>query len=273
MMEADAGISFDSPANRAEIDAKRIERRRDEDAKKQQKAESARGLWLHAAPMRGTPAQSYLEGRGIDFAKLGKMPGAIRYRHDAYHLGGLQREFPAMVTAVIDLSGKHVATHCTYLEYRNGGWHKAAIETNKATLGSFKGAAMPIHKGDCHKTLRDIEAGTAVYVSEGIEDALTVAMIDPTRRVLAAGTLDKIGALILPRQAGNLVIVGQHDKRRPDLRRDAVTALEDQIALQQAQADAHANEHGEIRRVQMLWPSSGYKDFNDMLRGIRMDAN
>ena len=270
MLQADAGISFDTPANRAEIEAKRIARQKSEEESARQRQESARGLWHHAAPMKGTPAQAYLESRGIDFARLGKFPGAIRYRHDCWN-AELGRKIPAMVTAIIDLSGKHVATHRTFLEHDGTGWKKARLETDKSILGQFKGAAMPIHKGQHQHTLRDIPAGTPVYVSEGIEDALTIAMAEPQRRVLAAGTLDKIGSLILPPQAGNLIIVGQWDKRRDDGKRSAVDALEDQIALQQQQADAQASDDGEVRRVQIIWPPQGYKDFNDVLRGVRAE--
>lgn len=271
MLSADAGISFDTPANRAEVEQRRIERQRSEEEATRQKQESARGLWQFAAPMKDTPAQRYLECRGIDFAKLGKLPGAIRYRHDCWN-AELRRNIPAMVTGIIDLAGKHIATHRTFLEHNGTGWAKAKLDTPKSILGAFKGAAMPIHKGSCNKTLRDIEAGTPVFVSEGIEDALTIAMADPTRRVLAAGTLDKIGSLLLPAQAGDLVIVGQWDKRQPDKPRDAVAALEACIAQQQEQAEQQASADGEVRRVSILWPPPEYKDFNDVLRGVKMEG-
>ena len=280
MLSADAGISFDTPANRAEVEQRRIDRQKSEEEAAKQKQESARGLWQFAAPMKDTPAQAYLESRGIDFARLGKLPGAIRYRHDCWN-AELRRNVPAMVTGIIDLAGKHIATHRTFLEHNGKGWAKARLDTPKSILGAFKGAAMPIHKGSCTKTLRDIDAGTPVYVSEGIEDALTIAMADPTRRVLAAGTLDKIGSLILPAQAGDLVIVGQWDKRQPDKPTDAVEALERQIALQQEQADQQATLRqaqgdrdfdGEVRRVSILWPPPEYKDFNDVLRGVKMEG-
>ena len=278
MLEADAGIAFDTPANRVEVEARRIERQRSDEAAAAQRQESARGLWAFAAPMKDTPAQAYLEARGIDFAKLGKFPGAIRYRHTVYN-AELKRQIPAMLTGIQGLDGKQLATHRTFIEYVGGKWVKARLDTPKSILGAFKGAAMPIWKGTCAKTLRDITPGTDVYVSEGIEDALTIAMLHPDRRVLAAGTLDKIGSLILPPQAGNIVIVGQWDKRQPDKPTDAVEALESQIALQLEQADAHATLRqaqgdrdfdGEVRRVQVLWPLPGYKDFNDVLRGVKM---
>ncbi len=271
MLSADAGIAFDTPANRAEVEQRRLDRQKSDEEAARQKQESARGLWQFAAPIKDTPAMAYLEGRGIDFAKIGKLPNSIRYRHNCYN-AELRREIPAMVTGIIGLDGKHIATHRTFLEYVGGKWTKARLDTPKSILGAFKGAAMPIHKGSCTKTLRDINAGTAVYVSEGIEDALTIAMADPTRRVLAAGTLDKIGSLILPTQAGDLVIVGQWDKRQPDKPTDAVEALERQIALQQEQADAQASADGEVRRVSILWPPPEYKDFNDVLRGVKMEG-
>jgi hypothetical protein len=304
LLEADAGISFDTPANRAEVEQRRIERQRSEEEAAKQKQESARSMWLYAAPLAGTPAQAYLEGRGIDFTILNPLPGALRYRHDCVH-AEMKQKIPAMLAAIIRL-GKHVATHRTYLEYRNGKWEKLdkiwpeqsrrvqrpeeyegrtlqphlmgyafprppVKYTAKSILGSFKGGSIPLWRGDQTKSLENITKGKAVHVSEGIEDGLTIAMIDTTQVVRAAATLDKIGTLILPPQAGDLYIIGQHDKRRPDLPRDAVMALEAAIAQQQDQAEAHATESGELRRIMMRWPPPEYKDFNDVLRGVKME--
>jgi hypothetical protein len=303
MLEADAGISFDTPANRAEVEQRRIARQRSDEEAAKQKQESARSMWLYAAPLAGTPAQAYLEGRGIDFTILNPLPGALRYRHDCVH-AEMKQKIPAMLAAIIRL-GKHVATHRTYLEYRKGKWQKLdkiwpeesrrvqrpeeyegrtlqphlqgyafprppVKYTAKSILGSFKGGSIPLWRGDQTKSLENIAKGKAVHVSEGIEDGLTIAMIDTTQVVRAAATLDKIGTLILPPQAGDLYIIGQHDKRRPDLPRDAVMALEAAIAQQQDQAEAHATESGEVRRIMMRWPPPEYKDFNDVLRGVKM---
>nr|WP_282098057.1 toprim domain-containing protein [Sphingomonas sp. S2M10] len=97
-----------------------------------------------------------------------------------------------------------------------------------------------------------------VHVAEGIEDGLTIAMVKPAERVVAAGTLGNIGAMQLPDAVAGLVIIGQHD--RPGSPADQ--SLEKQIAAQQKLG----------RRVACLWPEPGFKDFNDQLRGVRKEG-
>jgi hypothetical protein len=265
-LEADAGIDFRNAKAKAEYD-RHAERRAMADAddleKRRRKAE---GLWHFASKLEGSPAQLYLEGRGIDFLAIGRFPGAIRYKHDCWN-SELHRPMPAMVTAMLSLAPiagarrptHHLATHRTYLEFVRGRWIKARVEKPKMVLGSFAGAHIPISKGAGPRgTLADVPAGTVPFVSEGIEDALTIAMAWPDARVLAAATLGNIGAMQLPTAVSELVIVGQHDK--PGSAADA--SLEKQIALHQ--------EAG--RKVRCIWPDPLFKDFNDQLRGVRMEG-
>lgn len=166
---------------------------------------------------------------------------------------------PAMVTAMTSLDGTHVATHRTYLEYRRGRWFKASVDKPKMVLGDFAGAHMALHKGASGRMpLKDVPAGTVPHISEGIEDGLTIAMADSDRRVLAASSIDNIGGLALPDQVGAIVLICQNDK--PGGAADL--GLERQIARHQAAG----------REVSCLWPDPGFKDFNDQLRGIRMEG-
>jgi hypothetical protein len=221
---------------------------------------NAVNLWGHAQPLEGSPAQSYLEGRGIDFAKLGHFPGALRYRHDVWS-SEARRAMPAMVSLFVGgLDAKSKGAHVTYLERGQRGWTKAPLETAKMIWSpAYWGAHIPLNKGAAGRMpLRDVPAGTCVHISEGIEDGLTVAMADPALRLVAAGTLGNIGAMQLPGAVAALIIVGQHDK--PGSPADG--SLEKQIALHQAAG----------RRVSCIWPEPGFKDFNDQLRGMRMEG-
>lgn len=257
-LEAGAGIDFTDPKANAEYERQREKRERAAAADAERRRRNAVGLWQHAAPMKGTPAQNYLEGRGIDFAALGRLPGAIRYRHDCWN-SELRRAIPAMVSQMTLLDGTHVATHRTYLEYQRGRWVKAPLDMPKMTLGNFAGAHIALNKGDAGRMpLRDVPQGTVPHISEGIEDGLTIAMADPTLRVIAAATLGNIGGLELPEAVSEVILIGQHDK--PGSAAD--DALERQIARHQ---DAG-------RQVLCMWPEPGFKDFNDQLRGVRMDG-
>jgi hypothetical protein len=120
------------------------------------KASRAKHLWLGAVPIKGTPAQAYLEGRGIDFGLLGGIPGALRYRPDVNFCpirgsGPARTGYPAMLACVIasapDNAGALVACHATFLDI--DGWNHAT-----------KSGAVRVHKvvraqsvddqGECH---------------------------------------------------------------------------------------------------------------------------
>lgn len=229
----------------------------------------ARGLWLSAAPIIGTPAMKYLEGRGIDFALLERIPGVLRYRHDVWQ-PDYGRPCPALLTAGIGSDGTHWCTHATYLDRAgNGDWVKLPeIEKADPQTGELRkvkcakkifgrdwlGTFFPIHRGQSRKPLAAMPAGEAPYLAEGLEDALTAAMIDPARRVLMAGTLGNVGRVWLPDQCRGVVLVAQRDTKAK-----AIENTEAQIAALQARGLS----------VKALWPAEGFKDINDELRGIR----
>lgn len=282
MLEADAGIDFTSTATNAEYDRAREKRLRAAMADAEKRKRNARGLWHHSAVMQGTPAQLYLEGRGIDFAALGRFPGAIRFRHDCWNTE-LGREIPAMVTAMTVLAGEMVAAHRTYLEFVRGRWVKADLDMPKMTLGDYAGAHIALNKGEVGRMpLRDVPEGTTVHISEGIEDGLTVAMADPAVRLIAAATLGNIGAVDLPDSVSDVVMVGQRDEEDRALRALAARRAGDE-ALAQKHEDAamkiNAAFNSQIaahqargRTVLCMWPDDGFKDFNDQLRSVRMAA-
>ncbi|WP_343609331.1 hypothetical protein [Novosphingobium sp.] len=232
----------------------------------------ARNLWFHASPIIGTPAMRYLEGRGIDFALIGRVPGSMRFRHDVWH-ADLKRPVPALLTAGL-LGNQHVATHCIYLDRKaDGSWGKLPdLEVDGKRLKIAKkifgqqpqGVHFPIIKGRTRKTLVDMPAGERISSAEGAEDALTYAMIHPEERIVFAGTLGLLGAMALPPQCGDFTILAQRD----DEGSPAAESFEKQVSAQQLRA----RQDGSHRRVMCIWPEEGFKDLNDEWRGIRMDG-
>jgi hypothetical protein len=268
--EAGAGIDYGSAKHRALMNQEWERQRARRDAEQQEDQEKRRrkaeGLWHHAVPMLATPSQMYLAGpRAIDFGKIGRLPRAIRYMPDCWHRAH-RTKVPAMVTAIMGLDGRHLATHITYLAYANGGWDKAKVALDsdgrpvkpKIIRGSFGGGHIPINKGVCRAPLKDITAGTPVFISEGIEDALTIAMAKPEARIIAAATGGNIGDVDLPPQCGPITIIGQND---PDGSGGDV-GVEKSIGALQLRGYS----------VSCMWPKEGFKDFNDQLRGVRMKA-
>jgi hypothetical protein len=212
----------------------------------------ALGMFLRGEAIAGTPVEAYLGGRGIRLEQLGRVPNCLAFDPELY-CKEAQRKLPAMLAAIVDVRGRHIATHRTWLAPDGkGGWGKADLEEPKKVLGRFKGGYIPLWKGACRKTLAELDAGVDVYASEGIEDGLSAAMAKPELRIVAAVTLGNIGELELPDQAGRLVIIGQRDTHPRTLE-----AIERAIALQQ-------------ERGREVWltppPAGGFKDVNEALQ-------
>lgn len=267
MLESDAGVAGMNLQQR-EADRRLLEQREKEQAEKAaQRRKSAHGLFHSSAPGAGQPAEDYLKGRAIDFAALGHWPGALKYRGDVPH-GDLKRAIPAMVSGMVgpDLRSI-VAVHRTFIQWRDNGWRKLREIDQDATatkgrtvyhkakmmLGSKRGAHIPVWKGRFHGPLHAIPPGTPIYCSEGIEDAGAVAMEDPSLRIVAAGDVGNIGELVVPEQAGDIVIIAQND---PDGSggaqsfEKAVTRLQERYRGQ--------------RLIKAIWPPQGVKDFCEM---------
>lgn len=273
------GLDNLDPARLAVEQARRVERQRDAAAHAQAEAEtrlrSARKLFLPpgragqagAVALPGTPGEAYLAGRGIMLDRLEVaddagvlkryVPGALMFHARVRCMEAGEAAFlPALIARVLDARGRHVATHRTWLEPDGrDGWRKAALPNPKMTLARYQdaegGGYIPLWKGACRRTLAEISAGTDVYVSEGIEDGLSVAIVRPELRVLAAVSLSNIGNLVLPEQAGRLVIIGQNDPAGSP----AAKTIEKVIGVQQARG----------REVAIIRPPEAFKDFNDWL--------
>lgn len=257
---------------RAEVS--RLQKQADEEAAR--KAEKMRRLALalyldpRGVPIVGSPAEDYLANRGIDLSLLPLRPSRALKFHPAVWNRETGRELPAMIAAVIDMEGRHVATHRTWLAHDGRrGWTKASLENAKMCLGSFQGGYVPLWKG-----LRrgEAEADGAAYearplhraagapwaMSEGIEDGLTAACARPELRTIAAVTLGNMAALAPPpappegEGPGELTIIGQRD--RPGSQADR--ALKEAIRHHQALA----------RAVRLALPPEGVKDANDLAR-------
>lgn len=237
--------------------AKAAAEHENERAKKRRKAWNK---WHFASVLTpSSPPVRYLQGRGIDFARLGKIPGCLRFGQ-AYQCE-LDRQVPAMLTAFVDEDG-HAATHVTYLHREaNGDWVKLpGVERQKEIYGPhYWGAHIPLWKGEQRVPLAGVRPGTPIEVAEGIEDGLSYALARPEARVIVAGNVGNIGALRLPPHVGDLIIVAQRDPPGSDAER----SLEEAVRAQQEQARAQ----GSPRAVRLRFPPPGVKDWNDWLRG------
>jgi hypothetical protein len=213
----------------------------------------AHKLFLDAAPYPDTIVETYLCSRSIDFRKAGlKAPGAIRFQPNTY-CAEVRKDAPAMVAPIVGLDGLHKGTHRTWLQSDGSG--KATLVEAKKSIGKYMGGFIPLWKGAHKCGLKDLPARTPIYVSEGIEDGLSVALARPELRIIAGVSLSNIGSLELPDGCPVYLLAQRDEKMR------ALEAFE--TALGRLQERGYA--------VFLVYPPDGFKDYNDVLRGTPRD--
>jgi hypothetical protein len=210
-------------------------------------AGKARALWFGGHPIGGTPAAAYLAGRGISLARLGRLPGALRFRPDVY-CSERRVTAPAMLAAILR-GGTMIGCHRTFLAPRpSGGWGKAPIQAPKKIIGQVGGGFIPVWRGKSGKALRDAPADDTLAVCEGIEDALTIALHTPEWRVVAAVSIGNLAKLSLPDRFADIVCCWDRDGDNPA-----------SVAAREATVTRLLNEGRSVRQVA---PPEGFKDFN-----------
>ena len=93
---APGGVTAPDPARLAERDRERR-------AEAERRAAQARACWQEALPIDGTPAESYLRGRGITCP----LPATLRFHPACWH-GATARRLPALVAVVEGAVGSAV---------------------------------------------------------------------------------------------------------------------------------------------------------------------
>jgi len=241
----------------------REKKRKDAHFDAERTRKSAQRLWLSGQPIASTPAMAYLtQRRGIDVAALGRQPGALRhvpecsYKHADKHSGEASAgPWPARPAPLPHATGEAMACHRTYLalDPRDGRWNKADVPKAKKVYGTYRGGWINIWKGIGPRggkppTLRLAPQGTHVYVAEGIEDALTAAMLQPHAYHIAGISVSNMANLAFPPSVGEVTFIADRDEG---------------AEAQEAMARAVQAHRAAGRRVRMWLPPEGCKDLND----------
>ena len=186
-------------------------------------------LWSEARSIAGTPAESYLQSRGLEAASA-----QLRYHPRAPHGRAPLTQFrPALIAAVRDDSGL-VAVHRTFID--PGGSGLAALDDPRRGLGRF----------GCG-TVRLGGSAPRLGLAEGIETALSATALFgiPCWATLGA---ERFGRVALPAEVRELVLFLDHDsggRRAVRLAREAF---------------AH------VGRIEVHVPDRPGEDWNDVLR-------
>jgi DNA primase len=193
--------------------------------------DEALAIWRDAVEAAGTPAESYLRSRGL----ICPLPPSIRFAGLPYGKSGPVH--PALVALVTGSENRPTGIQRTFLNPAGTG--KAAVPKPKLSLGRVAGGA-----------IRLAPATDCVVVCEGLEDGLSLqqSLSFPTWATAGTGGLL---ALDLPQSVRDVVIAADSDE-----------------AGEKAAMAAAERFAGQGRKVRVIRPLAGFKDFNDELRGI-----
>lgn len=218
-------------------------------------AKSAGRIWTEARPLEaGDPVWRYLAGRGVDLARLSRVPRALRF-HPSLRHPETRKTHPAMVAA-ITRPDVRIAIHRTYLMHRPDGsvTKLAGVRDAKLTLGGVGGGSIRLWRGRAGTPWGQSQPDELVALTEGIEDGLTVVCAQPDWRCAAVVSLGNIAAVVLP--PGTPVIIGQNESKAKA--EESAGRIFDR-AVRRWRAEG--------RQPLICRPEAGWKDVNDLLRG------
>lgn len=231
----------------------------------------AKDLWLACKPVGMDNAGGwYLAGRIPGYARLVELGwglSALRFNPALKHPDN-GRTYPAIVALCQFGNGSIATVHRLYLtEHMPGRWDVLRPGRDgldgKLYWCALDGGFCPVWRGsraDKHGEVRegykwgDERAGPEVVVCEGIEDALSLAAVQPDRRYAASLDLPNFMRIDLPPWARRVVWFADDDgenEQTPKLLERALDRLEEQG-----------------RDVAIARPPRGFKDANAALRGV-----
>ncbi len=252
--------------------AYRVEKRNEQELERQRRnQERAFEIFRRAKPAVGSTdaaavaVRAYLASRAIDLDAITTLEvtevraAMLEHWSSSEWVAGKKKKAgyfgPAMVCAIRDAVGVVTGVHCTWLKPDGSG--KASVSNAKLMLGRVQGAVVRIARGAGNLTVEAaIEAGASqtTVLTEGIEDALSIALAVPDARIWAATSLSNFGwAPVHLACVKAIVVAADNDWAKPQAMEQLDRAT-DRLA--------HSGKPLEVMR-----PPRNHKDFNDVLRG------
>jgi hypothetical protein len=250
------GLKAMSQEQKRELEAKAKERAAALEAADKKRAGSdrrrAQKFFFSCAPsIAGTAAEVYLRSRGIVLEAVPNLSTAFRFKqHCGYWMGtardgegnklGADATFPALVSAMVSGDGHLCACHYTFLEpdgssklkTRSRGYFdpdSGKAHSAKLMYPASGGLSIPVTYGDSGLMVRDAAAAGRtgwMGITEGIEDALSVAVSNGELRMHAAGSLGHLGQISDCAAARGYLVFRDNDWGKPG----AVAAFDAAIA-------------------------------------------
>lgn len=222
----------------------------------------AQSMFLQAEALApGTPGWTYLtEARGIDLTRLERLPWAVRSHPGLRHVE-TDRTVPCLISALLFPDGAFGAVHRVFLE--PDGRSKIQHPTAKKIWPrGWHGALIPISRGSTRMAPRaaaDKGLRDECAFAEGVENAFTAALLTPEWRVSAVGAAANFAHVEPPASARAVLVIRDRDQDRKVL-----AGVSRKVGELRAKAEAKGLGFFES------WPERGFKDINDMLRGVRL---
>lgn len=174
----------------------------EEQAMRGKRRQRAQLMFSRALPFVSETVAAYLASRGLALPPTFEARWCRSFERFEWWMGRnaetgeVGPEFPAMIWAFVDARGKQQACHITFLAPDGSG--KAPVDKPKLIWPEHLGLVIRVARGE---TGLDPEAAAKagkrgpVVITEGLEDALTIANAAPELRVWCAGSLAGYGAV------------------------------------------------------------------------------
>jgi DNA primase len=206
-----------------------VQRQRRSEPTKDTMLEAA-AVWRSAGPIGGTPGEVYLRNRGLSL----QLPSTLRFARLKYGRGDV---LPCLVALVTGPDNRVSGVQRTFV--REDGTGKANVPSPRLSLGRLTGGA-----------IRLAPAAADLVVTGGVEDGLTLQQ-EVGRPTWAAAGEGNMANMVLPEVVTSVTIGADRDES----------------------GDRHAQRAGvafseQGRKVRIMRPCLGFKDFNDELRGV-----
>ncbi len=185
----------------------------------------------------GTPAQSYLETRGIKDIQGKRILNTMRFHPNLLH-SRTNTYWPALVCRIRGPKGNPMGLHRTFLA--KDGSDKAPVQLPKMMLGPSSSGAVRFGRDN-----------KVIALAEGIETALSISRASRLTTWACLSTSGMKGLILPPIPVAEVVVI---------------CADNDGAGLEAAKATA-ARLEAEGRAVSVITPQHAGQDFNDVLRG------
>ncbi len=162
-------------------------------------AEAARRLFMLARPVTSTPADVYLQHRGIDVRLIDAAP--LRFHPSCFYRDeddARTRTFPALIAAVTDGAGRITGVHRTWID-PDDPRKKAPVPSPRRAMGELLGSG--VRFGGNHSSPAPV-----MISGEGLETILSLHIIMPAMPAVAALSANHLAAFHLPATLGRLYV-------------------------------------------------------------------